>query len=229
MDIVVLIRSNDDKELFIKNNPELSSYSFYKYVNSENVEKLLNDKVIEKNTLSFDKNNLSEILTHMHIWSKSSKSNKNIVVIKYDCILSLNFISYVNTIIDSSTFDLFVLTYNFDSIMSYKISTFEYIEGLFSVKKYKNFNKDYFKNLPCEISFSSLKNLFGLSAYIISPNGANYLLNNLFPLCDGIISDLPLLPVIACNSLDLILNKHYIYMSSYVLINPIAISMHNFE
>jgi GR25 family glycosyltransferase involved in LPS biosynthesis len=152
--------------------------------------------------------------------------NKPIIIMEDDAILHKQFNKHVNQIIDNllpKEWDIVLLSYNFDSILSFK--TLEDCHCTFGKHK---IDVDEFVHSKINTTIAKLNNVFGVAAYMIHPNGAKRFKKDCFPMNHTILH-LPYLNMVQCYTLDMMMNTVYKDMNAYVCIFPIVMTLHGQE
>lgn len=169
-------------------------------------------------------------LSHLALWDKCIELNKPIVIFEDDIILSNNFNIHLDTVLKMLPvdFDILVLTYNFDSILSYNITPHQKCNTIFEKTKLKQKDIDNFKCFNIHPTIAKLNHCFGTAAYIISPKGAMLLKQQCFPLTNKVCK-VPMIQNFICFSIDSILNTIYSKINAFVCLQPFVITRHECE
>ena len=231
MDIYVisLERSKDRRDIFDSNNSKYIKYTYHNAVDG----KLLNlndvDKqIFTKGSKIYSNGAVGCALSHLQLWDKCIELNKPIIILEDDAIVSRNFNSHINNLLNSifpNKWDIIQLNYNFDSVLSYKNTNYETCNCIFNKTKLTKNDISTFVNSKINTTIAKLNHCFGTSAYIINPSGAKILKEKCFPL-DNRILNIPFLNKIMCSTIDGMMNSVYKDISAYVCIIPFVITPH---
>jgi len=231
MDIYVisLERSKDRRDIFDSNNSKYIKYTYHNAVDG----KLLNlndvDKqIFTKGSKIYSNGAVGCALSHLQLWDKCIELNKPIIILEDDAIVSRNFNSHINNLLNSifpNKWDIIQLNYNFDSVLSYKNTNYETCNCIFNKTKLTKNDISTFVNSKINTTFAKLNHCFGMSAYIINPSSAKILKEKCFPL-DNRILNIPFLNKIMCSTIDGMMNSVYKDISAYVCIIPFVITPH---
>lgn len=223
--VINLKESTERKNTFIFNNNKfIKNYSFFEAVNGNDMDE--NDKdIIMKNSLNYSKGAIGCALSHLSLWNKCIELNKDIMILEDDVIVSKDFETHLQTVRDMlpENWDILQLSYNFDSILCYNITSFETCNSVFSQTKLTEENYNKFVNSDINPTIAKLKHCFGTSAYLISPNGALKLKKHCFPL-RNININIPFIGSFYTSSIDSMMNCIYKDINAYVCLNPFIIT-----
>jgi len=227
--VISLERSKDRREIFDNYNSKYIKYSYFNAVdgNELNVNSLPRN-IFKKGSVNYSKGALGCALSHLKLWEKCIDLDKPIVIMEDDAIVSKDFNKHMNNLIHSlapKDWDIMLLNYNFDSILSYKNTSFETCNCIFNKTQISNEDIDTFVNSKINTTLAKLVHCFGLSSYIISPKGARIIKEKCFPLDNRIIT-MPFLNSIQCFTIDCMMNSVYKDISAYVAIFPFVITPH---
>jgi glycosyl transferase, family 25 len=117
------------------------------------------------------------------------------------------------------------LGYNFDSFLDVDIiAGIERFSGRFTNKALTMSKLKIFQKSLAPISVLPLRHTFGTPAYAVSPSGAKYLLENVFPLRNVPVR----LPfngrTMVSYSMDALMNRLYGNMKAFISLPPLVVS-----
>ena len=198
MDIYVisLERSKDRRDIFDSNNSKYIKYTYHNAVDGKLLN--LNDvnkQIFTKGSKIYSNGAVGCALSHLQLWDKCIELNKPIIILEDDAIVSRNFNSHINNLLNSifpNKWDIIQLNYNFDSVLSYKNTNYETCNCIFNKTKLTKNDISTFVNSKINTTIAKLNHCFGMSAYIINPLGAKILKEKCFPL-DNRILNIPFL------------------------------------
>ena len=145
-----------------------------------------------------------------------------------DAIVSRDFNKHINNLMNNlvpKEWDIIQLNYNFDSVLSYSNTNYETCNCIFNKHNITKTDIQNFVNSKINTTIARLQFCFGLSAYIITPNGASKLKKKCFPL-DNRIVNIPFLNNVMSHTIDCIMNSIYKDILAYVCIIPFVITPH---
>ena len=145
-----------------------------------------------------------------------------------DAIVSKKFTKHINNIMNNMLpidWDIAQLSYNFDSVLSYKITNYEQCNCVFNKTKMTKSDISSFVNSKIDTTIARLVHCFGTSAYIINPKGAQILKDRCFPLNNRNVH-IPFLNNIRSYTIDCIMNSIYKDINAYVSIIPFVTTPH---
>lgn len=231
MDIFVisLEKSKNRKEIFDDYNSKYIKYTYFDAVVGKtlNIDKL-DESIFKKGSINYSHGAIGCALSHLQLWEKCIELNKPIIIMEDDAIVSKDFNKHINNLMNNllpKNWDIIQLNYNFDSILSYDNTNFERCVSIFNKTKVTKTHISNFVNSKINTTIAKLNNCFGMSAYIINPNGAKKMKEMCFPL-DNRIINIPFLNDIMCHTIDCMMNSIYKDISAYVSILPFVITPH---
>jgi GR25 family glycosyltransferase involved in LPS biosynthesis len=225
--VINLVRSSERKEIFDKYNSKYITYEYIEAVDGKELDKKnLNPEIINDKCI-FPDGYIGNALSHLTLWQKCIELDEPIIIMEDDTIVHNNFNTYLETILKQlpADFDILQLCYNFDHLLSYQTTNYEIANTLFDNKKITKEDIELFRVADINPCIAKLYHCFGISCYIISPRGAKTMIQNCFPLTDGIVF-LPLGMRVRYNSIDCIMNSGYKQINAYVSLLPFAMVPH---
>jgi glycosyl transferase, family 25 len=165
-------------------------------------------------------------LTHRKLWLRALETRTSLIVCEDDAVIRKDFQNQFSKCFSAlpKGWDFLLLGYNFDTMLDVDIiAGIERFSGRFTNKtltlsRLKNFQKSL---LP--VSVLPLHNAFGTPGYAVSPAGAKYLLENVFPLRNVPIP-LPFKEPMISHSMDAIMNGLYRNMKAFACLPPLLVS-----
>lgn len=165
-------------------------------------------------------------LTHRKLWLRSLETQTPLIVCEDDAVIRRDFRNQFSKCVCllPKGWDLLLLGYNFDSILDVDIiAGIEHLSGRFSNKMLTISRLKHFQKSLSPISVLPLRNAFGTPGYAVSPTGAKYLLENVFPLRNFPIA-LPFEGRMIAHSMDAIMNGLYRKMKAFACLPPLVVS-----
>jgi GR25 family glycosyltransferase involved in LPS biosynthesis len=165
-------------------------------------------------------------LSHLLCWKTCVNTNRPTFVFEDDTILSNDWLAITNQLVENlqGDFDIVLLGWNLDSAL--RARCFQGIESIALFEPaYPNETEIrgvVNSNTPRQLQ--RLNHGFGLPGYLISPNGAQKLLELCTPIREETIALGRGLPDLTANQIDCLLNNYYPQLSSYVIHPPIALA-----
>ena len=227
--VISLEKSKERKDTFDKYNSKYINYSYHTAIDgSKIIIEDLDKKVFKRGSQNYSKGAIGCALSHLQLWEKCIELNKPIIIMEDDAIVSKNFNKNVNNLMNNllpTKWDIVQLNYNFDSVLSYDNTNYETCVCMFNKTKVTKEHITNFINSKINTTIAKLNYCFGMSCYMLSPDGAKKLKSNCFPL-DNRIINIPLLKSISCFTIDCMMNSLYKDMTSFVTILPFVITPH---
>lgn len=225
--VISLERSSDRREIFDRYNSNYLKYTYHTAVDGATLDiATLDTKILKKGSINYSRGAIGCALSHLQLWEKCIELNKPIVIMEDDAIVSRDYNKHINNLMHNlapKKWDIIQLNYNFDSVLSYQNTNYETCHCLFS--KHKMTQTDItFVQSKINTTIAKLQFCFGMSAYVIHPDGARKL-KECFPL-DNRIVKIPFLNEIMCYTIDCMMNSMYKDISAYVCILPFVITPH---
>jgi glycosyl transferase, family 25 len=165
-------------------------------------------------------------LTHRKLWLKSLETQTPLIVCEDDAVIRKDFRNQFSKCISvlPKDWDFLLLGYNFDTMFEVDIIPgIERLSGRFRNKTLTRSKLKNFQESALPISLLPLRNAFGTPGYAISPTGAKYLLENVFPLRNVPIA-LPFEGRMVARSMDAIMNGLYRKMSAFACLPPLVVT-----
>jgi len=227
INVINLPQAKVRKEAFLAANSHKGlCYAFAEGVDSETLdfEQLKEQNLIEAKT-TFRTPGCG--LAHRNLWLKCAQTKRPMIICEDDVILRKDFrtqfLASVNAI--PADWEILLLGYNFDGIIDVDIIPgVEHLGGHFVKKKLGPPELQSFQNARFQVIVWPLLNAFGTPAYAISPSGARYLLEHVFPLRNCPVTIPSQGRTVLAYTFDTIMNALYCKMKAYACVPPIAIS-----
>jgi glycosyl transferase, family 25 len=177
----------------------------------------------------FKAGELGNALSHMKLWEIAIQSDTPITICEDDAILNRDFCSMVEHLIDTKgdDWDYIAWGWNFDSLLAGELIPL--IGPFCAFFSQEELRRNWFRFIDSDIhaSLFKLHNCFGTLCYSISPGGARKFLELIKPMrvenvfIPGLNNSIP------SNTLDVVMNKHYINLNCFVSFPPLAISLND--
>jgi GR25 family glycosyltransferase involved in LPS biosynthesis len=232
MDIFVIsLKISADRRVeFDKNNSKyINKYTYFDAIDGKTINiNQLDDKIFTRGSKNYTNGAIGCALSHLNLWEKCIELNKPIIIMEDDAIVSKNFNKHMNNLVNNmlpKDWDIVLLSYNFDSVLSYQNTVYETANCVFGKTKMTKTDIDNFVNSKINATIAKLYFSFGTASYMISPNGAKILKEKCFPLNNRIVN-IPFLNNIMCYTIDCMMNTVYKDISAYVCVIPFVITPH---
>ena len=168
-------------------------------------------------------------ISHLYCWRRVIESQKISFIFEDDIILAKD---WLNVTLQAAlkikdTFDIIFLGWNLNSSM--RATTFEEVEttSLFNPAHPSEGQIESLINNKSQRNAYRLHHCFGLSSYLISPSGAEKLIQLATPLRTEPISLGRGLPRIESLHIDALLNNYYRNCKSFIISPPVALARNN--
>lgn len=166
-------------------------------------------------------------LAHRNLWLQASETQMPLIACEDDAVIRMDFLKQFSSCVSSlpADWDLILLGYNFDSFLDVEIIPgVERLSGgftdkLLSIRRLKKFQGSTFP-----VSVMPLRQAFGTPGYAVSPSGAKFLLDHVFPLRNLPVALSFQKRILASHSMDGIMNRFYSKMKAYVCLPPLVVS-----
>ena len=230
MEIYVLSLEKSIERRLIFDNYN-SKYIQYRYHNAIDGKTLnidtLDQTVLRKGSVRYSHSAIGTALSHLQLWEKCIALNKPIEIMEDDAIVSCDYTEHMHALMNTlpETWDIVQLNYNFDSILSYNNTTYETCNCMFSKHKMTKPDIVRFIHTKIHTTIARLNHCFGMSAYVLHPNGAKKMKERCFPL-DNRILRMPFIDNLMSYTIDCMMNSIYKDMSAYVCVIPFVITPH---
>lgn len=166
-------------------------------------------------------------LTHRNLWLKAAKQNKPMVICEDDAVFRKDFGDQFRRCLNAlpGNWGFLLLGYNFDSILDLEvIAGVEAFGGRFTNEKLGVTKLRHFQKARLPVGIMPLLNAFGTPGYAISPSGARFLLDHVFPLSNRRIQLCLRGDTMLTRTVDTIMNGLYSKMEAYVCLPPLLVT-----
>lgn len=166
-------------------------------------------------------------LSHRNLWLRASETQMPLIACEDDAVVRMDFLKQFSNCITSlpADWDLILLGYNFDSFLDAEIIPgVERLSGEFTNKSLTISRLKKFQASTLPVSVMPLRQAFGTPGYAVSPSGAKFLLDHVFPLRNLPVSLFFQKRTLASHSMDGIMNRFYCKMKAYVCLPPLVVS-----
>lgn len=233
--VLNLKRRSDRREKF----QQLNRQSDIQFVWVEAIEgrELDISKLVEQGLLfrqyeHFTPGQLGCAMSHRMLWQKCVEKDTPLIIFEDDAVLRQDFAAGFTHIYQQlpATWDCVLLGYNFDSILDIEIMPGVNLQGSFSPPGFSQANQQAFVATTVMPSLLPLNNVFGVSAYAISPKGAQQLMNLCFPLTASAVA-IPALKqiLLPTSNVDGFMNIHYRRLRAFCIVPPLVINPNSVE
>jgi len=227
--VISLERSTDRKVVFDNYNSKYIKYTYHTAVDGKTVNiDMLDSTIFKKGSKNYSNTAIGCALSHLQLWEKCIELDKPIVIMEDDVIVSRDYNKHINNLMNNlvpKSWDIIQLNYNFDSVLSYNNTNYETCNCVFNKHKMTKTDITNFVNTKINTTIAKLNFSFGMSAYVINPNGAKKLRDLCFPLENRILY-VPFLQKIMSFTIDCMMNTIYKDILAYVCIIPFVITPH---
>ncbi|HEY1789255.1 MAG TPA: glycosyltransferase family 25 protein [Verrucomicrobiae bacterium] len=166
-------------------------------------------------------------LAHRNLWLRSLETQTALIVCEDDAVIRQDFRAQFSKCLNAlpTGWDFLLLGYNFDSFLDVEIIPgIESLSGRFTDMALTSSRLKNFQNSVTPISVLPLRNAFGTPAYAVSPSGAKFLLEHVFPL-RNVPVPLPFEKrAMVSYSMDAIMNRFYRKMKAFACLPPLVVS-----
>jgi GR25 family glycosyltransferase involved in LPS biosynthesis len=233
--VISLSRSTDRREKFHRYNAEyLPNYAYIEAVdgNKIDLEQLPDYLFTKEMTKYYTKGAIGCALSHGILWEKCIELDRPIIVMEDDLIVSKDFSNHLQAVMEMlplDNWDILQLSYNLDTILSYKNTNYSDCHCIFDDNNITDTMVNDFRSSTIHPTIARLNYCFGTSCYLLHPRGAKLLSKNCFPLNNRVIANVPFLNTVTSHTIDCMMNGLYKNISAFVCIIPFTMTPHNSE
>jgi len=228
--VITLKRTPERLEQFYNLNPTAKNQGIEPIygIDGQEINAILRpSKLIKLEALqTWSKGAIGAALSHLYCWRHAIKSQKTCLILEDDAILAEGWhkITLEATLEIKDYFDIIFLGWNINTAL--KAATLEGIEttSLFSPPFPSNEQITALINSNDKRKACKLLHCYGLSSYIISPTGAEKLIQLATPLRTEIVKLGRGLPNIESIHIDALLNNYYGSCRSFVIYPPLVLT-----
>ena len=172
---------------------------------------------------------IGSALSHMMSWRFCLQLGKPIVITEDDAILATKMKQNLDTLLQDRVNPppFLLLGWNLDSLLRAELEPGLGIISLFEPAYPEEAELTKLVNSTSKRRMCKLKRCFGLPAYRITPESANYLLKKLNPLISEKIVMGRGIPIHFSETLDGTLNNQYEEMEAEIIFPPLALALNN--
>lgn len=168
-------------------------------------------------------------LSHRACWLRAVETGRPVGILEDDVFLRHDFVETAAGVLDGlpEDWDIVHLGFNTDSVFDVEIHPGCHAQGTFSVWYPSLDECERFAKTSSSVVPVRLHNAFGNCSYVVSPKGAQRLVDGCFPLTRREVF-IPSYPAFfMSNSKDVLMNDLYKDMSAYICIPPIAMPIND--
>jgi glycosyl transferase family 25 len=168
-------------------------------------------------------------LSHRLCWERAVETGRPVGILEDDVFLRHDFVATAQQVCEGlpADWDIIHLGFNTDSVFDVEIHPGCHVQGFFSVWYPSLDDCERFVKTSDRVAPVRLHNAFGNCSYVVSPSGAQKLIDGCFPL-RRIAVPIPAYPAMfMSNSKDVLMNRLYKDMAAYVCLPPIAIPIND--
>lgn len=226
--VISLERCQDRRSVFAKWNDPHIDYQFHDACDGAQLSKSRQEEHSRLDGWSLGAYGCA--VSHKQLWKKCIQTQQPMIILEDDVVVNQHFKTLVAEIQRRlpSDWDLCLLSFNHDAAVAYRDSTGDNCGVYFQQKTTNNTKYEQFQEQTIDPALVKLNYACGLSAYMLRPNGARALLTNATPLktLKPYSWGLETSPKLRSVQIDLLSCVVYAELSSYITLNPIAMSFH---
>jgi GR25 family glycosyltransferase involved in LPS biosynthesis len=193
----------------------------------------INTGVIRPSITGYTAGAIGCAASHLQLWKQVRNSQDNILILEDDAYCRWDIRDRLDDFLgDTKDWDIILLGYNTGSILDVRISDDCDLAGFFSNQNPTPTQLAKFQRAKDRVTLMRLNNALGSCAYLLSPRGAEKLINA-FPM-DNRPVVMPGLQMIKsgqtsfrCITSDMIMNTVYRDIGAYAVVPPLVIPRHD--
>jgi GR25 family glycosyltransferase involved in LPS biosynthesis len=169
---------------------------------------------------------VGKAMTHWLAWHQAVESRRVTCIFQDDAILRRDFKSRLAGLLASmpAGWDMLQLGYDIQSAIDFQITPDCRFNGRFLRPFPTEYDLGNFVRLATPVVALRMFNVFGNFAYLVTPEGAQKLIDNCFPLSTKAVTIPALGGRVRTTNIDLVMNQHFGSMEAYVAFPPLALS-----
>jgi len=195
-------------------------------------EDFVRNGVVKADAVRYSQGGLGCASSHRALWMEADRSGCNILILEDDVYCRRDIGRQIHQLLaDLTEWDVFLLGYNTDAVLDFKVTDDCNFSGFFSNETPSPEQLEAFTKTTTSIMPMRLNNAFGLCSYLVSPQGARKLLS-LFPMDNRLVR----IPgnsmrfgreLFRCMTTDMSANTLYPQMNAYVAIPPLVLPLND--
>ena len=189
--------------------------------------------VIRPNVTGYTEGAIGCAVSHLKLWKQAKETRENILIFEDDAYCRSDVQHQLSKLLENiRDWDIILLGYNTGSILDVKMTEDCNFAGFFSNPNPTAAQLTRFQKTPNRVALMRLNSAFGMCAYLVSPRGAEKLIDAL-PM-DNRPVVIPGLQTIKsgrttfrCITVDMIMNTLYRDIDAYAVVPPLVIPLHD--
>ncbi len=229
--LISLRRTPERLELFQLINSQVElSYELLEAVDGRTVDRQrLVDTGLMIEGLPWKPGAVGAALSHLLCWERAVETGRLVGILEDDVFLRHDFVERSKEIMEAlpPDWDIVHFGFNTDSLFDLEIHPGCNIQGGFDVQfptleSCERFAANTGPAVPVR-----MRNSFGNCCYVVSPAGAQKLIDGCFPLSNHVVLIPMLHAMFRANSKDVLMNEQYGNMAAFVSVPPIALPIND--
>jgi glycosyl transferase, family 25 len=231
--VISLARTPDKLAGFIERNTATGlTFKHFEAVDGTALEwnECVSNGLIRQHARGYRTGSLGSASSHRALWRRAVAARTPVVVFEDDIYCRHDILGQLERVLGLlRNWDILLLGYNTDSVLEVGVTPTCSYGGFFSQRYPSAKDLEEFARERNEVGVLPLKNAFGLCSYAVSPEGAENLLANVFPL-DNRELIVPYMRFIhggdtsQCRTLDMNVNTLYRHIGAYAVVPPLALA-----
>lgn len=188
------------------------------------------DGLIRRGARSYARGTLGVAASHRALWQRAVAGRTPLLIFEDDVHCRSDILVQLERAVGLlSNWDILLLGYNTDAVLEFDMLPWCSFGGFFSQLYPTPENLAEFTRTRSEVRVFRLKNAFGMCSYLVSPEGAEKLLAEVFPLDNREVT-IPYNRFLygterfLCRTFDMNVNSLYRRIGAYTVVPPLALS-----
>ncbi len=231
--VISLARTPHKLKAFVEENAATGlSFKHFEAVDGTTLEwnECVSNGLIREGAQGYRSGTLGTASSHRALWQRAVSARTPVLIFEDDVYCRRDILAQLERVTGRlPPWDILMLGYNTDSVLEVEVLPSCSFGGFFSIPYPSAKDLAAFVEERSDVTVLPLKNAFGMCSYLISPQGAEKLLANVFPLDNKelIVPYARYLRAGAdraqCRTLDMNVNTLYRHIAAYAVVPPLAL------
>jgi GR25 family glycosyltransferase involved in LPS biosynthesis/LPS sulfotransferase NodH len=228
--VINLQRRTDRRQQFLQDNDRVPGieFDFVEGVDGDKVElrSLVEQALVVPGLQGFTQGMLGCSLSHRKVWQQASSRRQPVVAFEDDAILRTDFAPQLAALVGQlpADWDFVLLGYNLDSVLTTELVPGVAMATGFVTTQPGPIDTAKFREVSTAPLLQPLRHAYGLCGYLVSPQGADQLLEMCFPLANRRVFIPALNRFVVADGIDSLMNVFYRHLHAYCSLPPLVMS-----
>jgi GR25 family glycosyltransferase involved in LPS biosynthesis len=224
--VISLNRTPQRRESFQKQNSHCGiNFQYFDGVDGRELNLAQVEGPIVVKGSSFRTGSIGAAMSHLALWRRCAEQSKHFVVFEDDAVVRNDIKMRLPELLEHfGTFDIIILGYNTDVPLEIEIAPGVVYGGGFSEHYPTPKHLADFVGSANQVALHKLRMSIGIPGYVVSPEGAQLLVRECFPMDNRLVTFASWRVATPCRNIDLMMAALYPKIKAYACVAPLVMT-----